>query len=296
MDKTAAIYARVSSEVQRDNYSLDTQLEGCRAYAQQHGFTVVQEFVDAHTGTSLDRPEFDRLKKLAGSVDAAIVYVQDRLGRADELDVWNLIRSFQEAGTEVHATDVGFIDGSNFLKALELLIRARSAKEEAQKIGERSQRGKKARAKAGKVIVNSVAKYGYDYDKSSGTLTISPSESPIAEMIYQWYVFGDPETRKKLGRGAIARKLTEMGIPTKHDTTGFRKSKRGYGVWGATSVTKILTDETYCGVWYYNRTSRGKKRTTRYMKPREEWIAVQVPAIVSRELWEAAQEQSKHNA
>jgi site-specific DNA recombinase len=294
MDKTAAIYARVSSEIQKENYSIGTQLEGCHAYAKQHGFTVVQEFIDAHTGTTLDRPEFDRLKQLAGSVDAVIVYVQDRLGRADELDVWNLVHSFQEAGTEVHATDVGFIDGSDFLKALELLIRARSAKEEAQKIGERSQRGKKARAKAGKVVVTTVAKYGYDYDKASGILTINPCEEQVVRWVYEWYVFGD-ETGKKLGRGAIAHKLTEMRIPTKHDTTGFRKTKRGYGVWGATSVTKILTDETYCGTWHYNRTSKGKKRTTRYLKPREEWIAVQVPAIVSRELWEAAQEQSKSN-
>jgi DNA invertase Pin-like site-specific DNA recombinase len=44
MNKRAAIYARVSTEEQGSNYSLPTQLEGCRQYAEKLGCTVVEEF------------------------------------------------------------------------------------------------------------------------------------------------------------------------------------------------------------------------------------------------------------
>ncbi len=286
---TAAIYARVSTDQQETNYSLPTQLDGCRTYAQAHGFTVIEAFTDTYTGTSLSRPAFDRLKALAGSVDAVIVYVQDRLGRADELDTWNLIRSFQDKGTQVHATDTGFIDGTNFMKTLEMLFKARSAKEEAQKFKERSVRGKKARATAGKVSMTKVAKYGYDYDAGNGAVVINAREAAVVQDIFRWYTDYD-ETGQRLGLHAIAVKLTALRIPTKRDTAGYGKSKRAYGVWGDGSVHDIISDEIYAGVWYYNRHDpRGR------LKDRSEWIPVAVPAIITREVWQAAQTQAKAN-
>src|SRR5260221_9795549 len=123
---TAAIYARVSDPKQENNYSIGTQLDGCRDYAKRNGITVIEELSDVHTGTVLNRPAFDRLKALAGKVDTVIVYVQDRLGRADELDTWNMIRSFQDKGTQVHTADTGFIDSTDFLKSIGMLFKARA--------------------------------------------------------------------------------------------------------------------------------------------------------------------------
>ena len=69
--KKAAIYARVSTEGQADNYSIPTQIEGCRNYAAKHSLQVVDEFVDGgHTGTSLDRPQLNKLKQLAGQIES----------------------------------------------------------------------------------------------------------------------------------------------------------------------------------------------------------------------------------
>lgn len=293
--KKAAIYARVSTEGQTDNYSIPTQLEGCRDYAKKHDFKIADEYVDGgHTGTSLDRPELNRLKQLAGKVDAIIVFTQDRLGRAEALDTWNLVAEFDSNGTEIHCTDTGLIRINNFLGQLEMLFRAKAAKEESEKIGERSQRGKKARARAGKVVINTVASYGYDYDKEAGMLVIVEEQAEIVRQIYHWYVYGD-ENGKRLGGQKIANKLTEMRVPTKHDIDGYRKDKKGYGFWGRSSVMKILRQETYCGVWYYNRRQAGDTPTRRRWKDKKDWIAVDVPAIVSRELWEAAQNQGKKN-
>lgn len=295
MSKTAAIYTRVSTEEQTENYSLPTQLEGCQQYAAQQGFEVVGQFSDSHTGTTLDRPELNRLRKLAGTIDAVIVYCQDRLGRAEALDTWNLIAELDSKGTQVHCADNGLVDIRSFFGQLEMLFRAKSAQDESKKIGERSQRGKKARARAGKVTISTVAPYGYDYDSEAGMLVINEEQARIVRLVYQWYVHGD-DMGKKLGGYKIARRLTEMSVPTKHDIEGYRKSKKGYGVWGRSSIMKILRQETYCGTWYYNCRATGKSRTQRVWKDETEWIPVDVPAIVSRELWEAAQAQGVSNS
>lgn len=294
MSKKAAIYARVSTEEQSENYSLPTQLEGCRLYASRNDFEVIAEFTDSYTGTSLDRPKLNEVKKLAGKIDAVIVYTQDRLGRAEALDTWNLIAEFDSKGTQVHTTDRGLVDIRNFFGQLEMLFRARAAQEESQKIGERSQRGKKARARAGKVVITTVAPYGYNYDSQSGMLVIVEEQARIVRLIFQWYVYGD-ETGKRLGGHAIARKLTEMGVPTKHDIDGYAKTRKGYGVWGMSSVMKILRHETYAGTWYYNRRQTGDTRTQRRWKDKSEWIPVEVPVIIPRDLWELAQTQRIRN-
>jgi len=65
--KLAVIYARVSTTDQADKgYSLPTQLEACHAMAQQEGYAVPEThvFVDDYTGTSLNRPQFTRLRDL----------------------------------------------------------------------------------------------------------------------------------------------------------------------------------------------------------------------------------------
>jgi len=163
MTKTAAIYARISKDDQ-SIYSIDTQLDACREYATKRLNAVVvgDPYVDGFTGTSLARPALDRLVALAGKVDYIVAYVQDRLSRADELDTWNLFRSIQDKGPEIHCVDIGFVDTTDFIKWLEMLFRAREAKNEHAKIVERSTRANRARAKSGKVTMP-IAKYGYDY-------------------------------------------------------------------------------------------------------------------------------------
>src|SRR5260221_511224 len=101
----AAIYARVSSEKQRDNYSLDTQLDGCRKYALDRGLTVQadHEFVEAHTASVVSRPQLDKLLDLAetGQVDTLIVYHLDRLSRGGPGDQYYLDSEFKRHGVKI---------------------------------------------------------------------------------------------------------------------------------------------------------------------------------------------------
>ena len=57
----AVIYARFSSHNQRDE-SIEIQVENCRAYCEQNGLEVVQEYCDyAQTGRDTNRAGFQRM-------------------------------------------------------------------------------------------------------------------------------------------------------------------------------------------------------------------------------------------
>jgi site-specific DNA recombinase len=73
-----------------------------------------------------------------------------------------------------------------------------------------------------------------------------------------------------------------MQIPTHADKHPGRFKKNGKGVWSASVVAAILSNETHSGIWHY--------------KCAAGWLSVEVPAIVSRELWEKAQERRAYNA
>ena len=61
--KRAVLYARVSTDEQAEKgYSLSSQIEACRKYAEGHGFSIAVEFREDYTGTRLDRPELDELR------------------------------------------------------------------------------------------------------------------------------------------------------------------------------------------------------------------------------------------
>ena len=82
----AAIYARVSTTDQADKgYSLPTQIDACQRLAHQEGYTVPEShlFVDDYTGTSLNRPQFTKLRDLVHKrlVHAVFVHDLDRLSR-----------------------------------------------------------------------------------------------------------------------------------------------------------------------------------------------------------------------
>ena len=80
----AALYARISQDDQ-SLYSIKTQIEAMRRYAELHGFTVVEDyiFIEDFTATKLDRPELGRIRKLIRDheIDVLIAYSSDRFNR-----------------------------------------------------------------------------------------------------------------------------------------------------------------------------------------------------------------------
>src|SRR5256712_10576991 len=68
MNKPAAIYARVSSDRQRENQTIGSQTAALVQYAQTHGYGVPPEWVlqdEGYSGASLVRPGLEALRDLA---------------------------------------------------------------------------------------------------------------------------------------------------------------------------------------------------------------------------------------
>ena len=140
--------------------------------------------------------------------------------------------------------------------------------------------------------------YGYRYvarNRESGkraTLEVDEAQAAVVRDMFRWLL------EEGLSCRGIARRLTELGVQT----------SRGKVRWNPSAVNRMLKQEVYRGTFYYHRGEpvepsrhvrqdpyRKHRLTGRKLRPREEWIAVPVPAIVDGDTWEAAQRQLRVN-
>jgi DNA invertase Pin-like site-specific DNA recombinase len=95
------------------------------------------------------------------------------------------------------------------------VIKGWQGSDERKKIRERSMRGKRAKARTGRVI-GACLPYGYDHvrDENGKIVNFEPleAEAQIVRLIYQWYVFGD-ETGQRLSAGKIANGFPRCKSP-----------------------------------------------------------------------------------
>ncbi len=312
--KIAAIYARVSTTDQADKgYSLPTQLEACQAMARQEGYAVpdTHVFVDDYTGTSLNRPQFTQLRDLVRQrlVQAVLVHDLDRLSRklAHQL---LLSDEFEQAGVVLRI--VTMPEGTKTPEA-QLLSNVHGiiAEYERAKILERTARGRRGRAQAGYVpygrrtlgyVYVKHADQGDYYDQEKGICracgqkgdkgacyVVHPEESALVQRIFQLYVAGG------LAQDAIAARLTAEGVPTPGERRPGPARRLPAGVWHQSTVADILRNTAYIGTLYDGKTqnlpgkSNPDKKTRHRVLPRDQWIAVPVPAIIPDDTFHAAQ-------
>jgi len=286
MTKQAAIYARVSTDDQAERgYSLPSQIEACQKFASQKGFDVAAVYQDDISGAKpiTSRPEGGQLQRVIESrqVKTVIVYCIDRLSR-NIVDLLTTVRDWLQAGVEIYSLDVGQVTSENDIV---LIIKGWQGSDERQKIRERTMRGKNAKARAGKVVGAGTALYGYNY--SDGELSIDESQAQIVRMIFTWYV------EEGLSYFRIASRLTDMGIPTPAQHKGVMYERARKGFWSTATVSNIILSETYAGVLRYGRYIGDKRKAG--MRPSEEHILIDVPAIIARETWDIAQARRVYN-
>ena len=299
--KIAAIYARVSTERQEKEQTVDSQLDALYRAAREGGYEVAPShvFVDERrSGAHLDRPGLDRLRDLAseGTFEAVLVASPDRLARHYAYQVL-VMEELQRTGCEVVFLNHAF--GETPEERMLLQIQGVFAEYERALIKERSRRGRLFAAKQGRVNW-SHAPYGYRLiyktESAPQKLVVDETEAEVVRQIFRWCV------EDRLTCYAIEKLLREQGVPTREG--------RALG-WYQSTVGDILRDTVYKGVGYYNRTKRvdAKKPVggmgfkdlrpgnlrSHAERPKEEWIPVKVPAIVDPETWDLAQEQLEKN-
>src|SRR5215467_13254648 len=86
MNQLAALYARVSSDRQKETHTIASQTTALLEYAQTHGYQVppAWQFQDeGYSGATLARPGLEAIRDLAaqGQIVAVLVYSPDRLSR-----------------------------------------------------------------------------------------------------------------------------------------------------------------------------------------------------------------------
>ncbi|MBR3326672.1 MAG: recombinase family protein [Atopobiaceae bacterium] len=118
----AAIYARFSSHNQRDE-SIEIQLDNCRAYCEEHGLDVVQEYCDhAQTGRDTNRAGFQRMLLDADRhlFDYVVIYKVTRIMRnRDEMAVLRI--RLHKAGVEILYAGEQIAGGSSGVLQLGML-------------------------------------------------------------------------------------------------------------------------------------------------------------------------------
>ena len=82
----AAIYARVSSDKQREESTIASQTAALIDFARSRGYQVPMGWVfedEGYSGASLVRPGLEQVRDLAaeGQIEAVLVYAPDRLSR-----------------------------------------------------------------------------------------------------------------------------------------------------------------------------------------------------------------------
>ena len=298
--RMAAIYARVSSEQQREEKTIASQTASLIEFAQNHGLEVPKEWVfedEGYSGAILERPGLERVRDLAaeGQIQVVLAYSPDRLSRKYAYQIL-LIEEFARQGVETMF--VKSPQGDSAEDQLLVQFQGMIAEYERAQILERSRRGKRHRAQAGEVSVLSGAPYGYRYirktDEAPAAYVVEEAEAQVVRRVYEMY------TVEGLSMGEITRRLNTEAVPT-------RKASR----WERSVVWAMLRNPAYRGIACFGKTRisartrvmRPQRRrgvtmpgtTASHERPRAEWMEIPVPALVTEESFARAQEQLQQN-
>ncbi|MFL5447446.1 MAG: recombinase family protein [Gemmatimonadales bacterium] len=293
----AAIYARVSTERQERQQTIDSQLTALRdwARAQTHALAEVHVFRDeGYSGSRLDRPGLDGLRDAVrdAAIDVVAVFSPDRLARKYAYQVL-LLEEFRRAGCEVVFLHHPISDDPN--DQLLLQIQGAIAEYERAVLAERFRRGKLQKARDGHII-SAKASYGYRYeprrDVVPARLVIDEAEADMVRQLYTWVV----------AEGLTIRQCM------KRLNAGPWVTRSGRRQWSASVVHHILSDPIYTGRAYANRfeyvvpktprswSRHSGERTCRRPRPPEQWIAIPAPALIDQQTWDGVQARLARNA
>src|SRR3984893_2346896 len=159
--RIAAIYARVSSEQQREANRIASQTASLIEFAKNHDLEVPEEWVfqdEGYSGATLMKRARGRVRDLAadGQDQGVLAYAPDRLSSKYAYEIL-LIEELARSGVET--LFVKAPQGSSAEDKLLVQFQGMIAEYERAQILERSRRGKRHRAQSGEVSVMSGAPY-----------------------------------------------------------------------------------------------------------------------------------------
>jgi site-specific DNA recombinase len=277
----AAIYARYSSDIQRDA-SIEDQVRQCRARIDQEGWQRGEVYSDhAISGATTLRPGYQKMLEAAraGRFEVLVAEALDRLSR-DQENIAGLFKQLSFAGVKLITLSEGEIGELHV--GLKGTMNALFLKDLAQK----TRRGLEGRIRQGKSgggrcfgydIIHSV---GHSGEPVHGERRINQVEAAIVRRIFE-------EFAKGRSPRAIAACLNKEAISGPASKT-----------WGPSTIygnwrrgTGILNNELYIGRLVWNRQQFVKDphtgRRQARLNPETKWIVENVPhlRIIDDQLW-----------
>ena len=300
MSRPAALYARVSSDRQREQETIASQTAALQAHAAAHDYVVPPEWVfedDGYSGTTLVRPGLEAVRDLAasGQIVAVLVHAPDRLSRTY---AYQILLTEELARCGVSVVYLKAPAGDTPEDRLLVQVQGMIAEYERAQIVERTRRGKRHKAQCGVVNALSGAPYGYRYvkktDHAHAVYVVEETEAAMVRQVFAAY------TQEGVSLREITRRLTAGQVPTR---------KRGR--WDPSTISKLLRNPAYAGRACFGKTGVGpRQRITRrrslqgrrptgdtpnHDRPRSEWLEIPVPSLISEDTFALAHERLAQN-
>lgn len=282
----AVLYCRVSSEMQRESGSIQSQVDHARQYCQLQKIEILGTYLDDGISGTIkvgERPAGARMlaDARARKFDTILVFRIDRLARRTS-DLLNTLELLEESGVAIRSMTEPFDTASATGKFMTSLLGSVAELERAN-IAERSKSGSERLVREGRWTGG---RPPFGYRIVAGRLAIDPEQSEIVKSIFTWYLCGARV------RGITAR-LNAAGV--KHPMDWKKPQSR---LWYEATVSSLLHNRSYVGEWEYRkRTDRRKVggKTTFTVTTPDQRIAIAIPALVSLDDFNRVQETMKEN-
>lgn len=230
----AAVYARISSDVEGRGLGVARQLEDCRKLAGSRGWVVAEEYVDndvsAYSGKP--RPAYARMVEdvRSGLRDGVIVYNLDRLHRRPA-ELEDFVALCESAGVRDVATVTADIDLGNDDGLFMARIFAAFAAKESGRRSARVRRKNEQSAQAGVPHGGGDRRpFGYAADR----MTVIESEAAVIRTLCERFVAGE-------SLRSLTTWLKDEGVPTV-----------GGGQWRSQAVRQMLMSPRIAGLRSYH--------------------------------------------
>lgn len=261
MSQRAAIYARVSSDRQRDAQTIQSQLHVLRAFVERSKWKLVETYTDdgrsAKTGMLDRRDGFARLMADAEAhrFDVLVVLDVNRLTRTGSIEERaEILGPFQRLGVSIATPSGGVLDLRSFLGEFWVTVQALVAAEENRKRANAIMAGKVRAIAEGRKPAGPTP-YGWTYTRATGEWSLDKPAAAIVREVFRRIAKG--ESCVMIADDLIARDAKPA------PRTG----------WTRAAVYRIVRKRTAAGEWVADKRQR---------------ITLPIPAIVTEEQWQAA--------
>ncbi len=263
----AIVYTRVSSDIQIDNYSLESQIDICVKDAKDKFDINEDEIIvlreEAESGDNPNRPMLNYiLFLLQKGLGTKVIFLHpDRLSRHLHLQQ-QITHQIWELGCDLHFVEFDLQKG-NAESMLNYNIQGSIAQYNKAKILANTKRGRRTMVFNNKIPgMNRI--YGYTYDKDLNTLVENEYEKERYLTMVNMILEGSTGSE-------VAAYLAKKKYPAPKGDK-----------WYQATISRILRNESYMGTYYYGKTEvvriNGKKKQV--PKPREQWQKITIPAYV----------------